>query len=334
MLQSWVIMSVQGSGSRQLLRIDGRRIRAIREQKGLTQLYLASYVGVTTDTISRWENRKYPTIKRENAQKLAEALEVELEEILEREEEPTVPEPDHEGGESTRSRDASTPKLQLQWVKKGQVLVIGLLFVVIMVVLLYLGTGGKKEDVELVTATRTLPSYVAPGSLFPVVVEIGDPGHGTSVIVKETIPRSLTVAGYYPEASPLTLEKGAAHWIVSVPHGGLKFIYVLKVPDKTKMGKKLRFSGEIISKGARNTGVPIEGDVLTLVGPYHWADKDANSIIDDQEMLDAYDTFSQVEVLKPELDELEALWAKGKYKWAIRRMLFFGQQEGKDEGEK
>ena len=62
--------------------IDGGRIKAIREAKKLTQLYVASVVGVTTDTISRWENNRYPTIRRDNAEKLATALEVELEQIL------------------------------------------------------------------------------------------------------------------------------------------------------------------------------------------------------------------------------------------------------------
>ena len=65
--------------------INGNKIRLIREQKGLTQLYLATVVGVTTDTISRWENRRYPSIKLDNARKLAEALEVSLDELLENE---------------------------------------------------------------------------------------------------------------------------------------------------------------------------------------------------------------------------------------------------------
>ena len=46
--------------------------KEIREKKGLTQLYIATAVGVTTDTISRWENRRYPSIKTENGEKLAE----------------------------------------------------------------------------------------------------------------------------------------------------------------------------------------------------------------------------------------------------------------------
>ena len=67
--------------------IDAVAIRRIREEKRLTQLYVAKVVGVTTDTVSRWENNRYPTIMRDNALKLAEALEVDLAIILKQEEE-------------------------------------------------------------------------------------------------------------------------------------------------------------------------------------------------------------------------------------------------------
>ncbi|MBE0595835.1 MAG: helix-turn-helix transcriptional regulator, partial [Desulfuromonadales bacterium] len=64
--------------------LDGTAIRRIREEKKLTQLYVAKVVGVTTDTVSRWENNRYPSIKRDNALKLAEALEVSLADILQK----------------------------------------------------------------------------------------------------------------------------------------------------------------------------------------------------------------------------------------------------------
>ncbi|HSH14379.1 MAG TPA: helix-turn-helix transcriptional regulator, partial [Desulfurivibrionaceae bacterium] len=70
------------AGGPPMVRIDGAKARRIRENKGLTQLYVATVVQVTTDTISRWENRRYPTIKKENAEKLAEALGVELPALL------------------------------------------------------------------------------------------------------------------------------------------------------------------------------------------------------------------------------------------------------------
>ncbi|MGB3225713.1 MAG: helix-turn-helix transcriptional regulator, partial [Desulforhopalus sp.] len=79
-----------------MVKIDGAKIKLLREQQGLTQLYLATAVEVTTDTISRWENRRYPSIKKDNGLKLAEALNVQLEEILEApEEEQTESSPCH-----------------------------------------------------------------------------------------------------------------------------------------------------------------------------------------------------------------------------------------------
>ncbi len=71
------------AGPMSMVKIDGAKIKQLREQQGLTQLYLATAVEVTTDTISRWENRRYPSIKRDNGLKLAEALNVPLEDILE-----------------------------------------------------------------------------------------------------------------------------------------------------------------------------------------------------------------------------------------------------------
>ncbi len=71
--------------------IDGEAIRQIREEKRLTQLYVSKVVGVTTETVSRWENKRYPTIRRDNAIKLAEALEVDLKAILKQEVEEDVP---------------------------------------------------------------------------------------------------------------------------------------------------------------------------------------------------------------------------------------------------
>ena len=54
--------------------IDGAKVKELREKQGLTQLYMATVVGVTTETISRWENRRYPSIKGDNAEKLAGAF--------------------------------------------------------------------------------------------------------------------------------------------------------------------------------------------------------------------------------------------------------------------
>jgi len=61
--------------------IDGTKAKNIREAKKFTQLYVANVVGVTTDTISRWENNRYPSIRRDNAEKLVAAGRVAGQEI-------------------------------------------------------------------------------------------------------------------------------------------------------------------------------------------------------------------------------------------------------------
>ena len=64
------------------VKLDGDTVRRIREEKSLTQLYVAEVAGVSVDTVSRWENNRTQAVRRENAQGLARALEVELEAIL------------------------------------------------------------------------------------------------------------------------------------------------------------------------------------------------------------------------------------------------------------
>lgn len=59
----------------------GSRIRALREQKGLTQAQLGELVGVREKTVSRWENGRH-VIYTSNAKRLAVALDVDTYEIL------------------------------------------------------------------------------------------------------------------------------------------------------------------------------------------------------------------------------------------------------------
>ncbi len=46
-------MTMNNSGVA-MVRISGEKLRSLREQQELTQLYLATAVEVTTETISRW----------------------------------------------------------------------------------------------------------------------------------------------------------------------------------------------------------------------------------------------------------------------------------------
>ncbi len=306
-------------GSKSVVKIDGRRIKEIRESKGLTQLYVATFVGVTTDTISRWENRKYPRIKRENAQKLAEALEVSLEEILE--DEPDSTEPKKIQPNSTDN--GSTSKRQIA-------ILLGIFFLFGVSYLLFKWRYPKETSI-IVFAQRSLPTQVAPGSRFPVIITLKKPVEGrSSILIRETIPRTCELVGYFPKASAMTTDKNMIQWIFPISDKGLELIYVLRLSANGKMDKPLRFKGIVIPKGRPRTDLPIGGDTSAKIGPFHWADKDANGVIDDQEILDAFDRLGSIEQLQEELHNLEALWAGGTYAWDKEGMKFIAQKGDKD----
>src|SRR6056297_3659596 len=100
--------------------VDATALRRIREEKRLTQLYVSKVVGVTTDTISRWENNRYPTIRRENALKLAEALEVPLDALLLKPVEELQDEPEVQ------------KKSMFPWLVAGGLAVVVLIFLAVM----------------------------------------------------------------------------------------------------------------------------------------------------------------------------------------------------------
>ena len=136
--------------------IDGNVIRKIREEKRLTQLYVSKVVGVTTDTVSRWENNRYPTIMRDNALKLAEALEVDIDEILKQDE-------DLESVDSDNLSPEPKNKNWIYYLLLAGVALIGLLF-------LFLQPSSSPAPV--LQAKRLLPVFAAPGSRILVQVEL------------------------------------------------------------------------------------------------------------------------------------------------------------------
>ena len=154
------------SDSNQMIKIDGDKIRRLRESKGLTQLYLATYVGVTTDTISRWENKRYQTIKQSNAIKLAEALEVDLDVILDTGQVDLEPQ-----GKPVEQGSIPGPGQALPMLDRKKLLLGTFLFVFLLIAVSYffLNKQPKSTPVaRLVTAERIFPPHCAPNQLLPV----------------------------------------------------------------------------------------------------------------------------------------------------------------------
>lgn len=287
--------------SAQAVAIDGVQIRSIREAKKLTQLYVASVVGVTTDTISRWENNRYPTIKRDNAEKLATALEVELAEILRRDEElPEAVAPEATPHEA--SPPARRPRLYL-----------------VLVALLVLGTTIFLSFRFLVTppvAQRWLPGYAAPGGVIPVQIKVIRPTEGNrGFIVKETLPPGWRLVGALP--APTAGHGGEeVKWLVPGGAGAVTISYSVQVPPRLPLNGTATFGGQIVvhASGIARTE-QVGGDRMIRIGGIHWADQNADGRIDDNEIMPAYYLSEEMKGMVGDWKTIEAIWSGAGYRW-------------------
>ena len=185
------------SSSQAGVKINGEEIRRIREQKRLTQFYVSKVVGVTTDTVSRWENNRYPTIRKDNALKLAEALEVEFESLLQ------------QTGDAEQVIELTDePISALRKYKCLLILVVSLLAMVAVGYLLYSNLWPSAQ----IRATRYLPVYAAPGSSILVRVQV-ESEEAMKIILKEEIPPGWHYVASFPDASRVDNEHGVVRWI-------------------------------------------------------------------------------------------------------------------------
>jgi transcriptional regulator with XRE-family HTH domain len=285
--------------------VDGTRVRTIREEKRLTQLYVASVVGVTTDTISRWENNRYPTIKGDNAVKLADALEVTLSEILRQEEvlppadEPTEPEV-----------EAVPPPSRRRYLLLS-LPILGLILIALLLVRPW------EEDIS---AVRKLPYGTAPGMLLPVQigVERGDTRTG-GVIVREQLPQGWVLAGAAPPTAGQSTT-GEVKWLLPGGSSTTVISYTVRVPAEWPLGKRAAFDGRIaVEKDGLGNSTAIAGDRECEVNSHHWADADGDGRIDDREIMPAYYLTEEMKSLLADWPLVESIWSARGYEWDPQR---------------
>lgn len=279
--------------------VDGAALRRIREEKRLTQLYVSKVVGVTTDTVSRWENNRYPTIRRENAIKLAEALEVELDDIIKNDIR-TQP---------TKEKPGSRLLDKRSW------LVMAVFFVVLLLVWFFFSQRNVPLDAQL-QARRLLPLHVAPGHelLIQLVISAETPLKG--MILKEEFPPGWQFISADPEAASVDVSAGVARWIFRNPQSIFTVYYRLGVPDDVPLENVIDISGELVANPEGQQFVlPVSADQQVSIRPFHWADTNANYVIDDMEIL----VFSELTENTSELDDewylVEQIWHSGSYHW-------------------
>lgn len=308
-----------------MIKIDGTKIRRIREQNGLTQLYIATAVEVTTDTVSRWENRRYPSIKKENGLKLAQALEVTLEEILDSTEEspPAEPHPQpvtqDENAIQEPPATSSTHKFSpLLSFKTG--ILLSMMFLPLFAVLLYFLLFQEDEGAIQINARRTVsPNFIA-GQPLPIFIEVSSPDErSVSFILRENLPPGTSVLSTYPEISDKHKKNNSVQWLGNISKSAL-FIYTVSTPEH--FTGTISFDGILKSSSSDKIELTISGDHNSTASLYHWADKDQDNRISDEEILTIYDLTNSNEYPDIDMDLLEEIWLGDGYIWQPKKQQF------------
>lgn len=302
-------------GPMTMVKVDGAKIKYLRETQGLTQLYLATAVQVTTDTISRWENKKYPTIKKENGLKLAEALNVDLEELL------LPEEADDRGGASLDSPSTATldsappspppaePGNPAPAKRKLLLLFAGLaLAVAIPVGWLLLGGAGKPQ----LFAERELPRHCIAGQPFPVLIRVSgiSDSQPMTLIIKENLPANATVVKISPESSGGATKKDTVKWLKKVS-GPTTFAYLVTLAAGNS--DSYMFSGTASVSGDVTLPETIGGNQSISLGTHHWADSDGDNTISDDEILAVHDRYRDLQGIDIDIETIEAIWLGSGY---------------------
>jgi transcriptional regulator with XRE-family HTH domain len=308
--------------------LDGAAVRRIREEKRLTQLYVAKVVGVTTDTISRWENNRYPTVRRENLFKLAEALESPAHLLVKAD--VCALEKNEEGDNAAAI--SAVPEKTISGVRLVLYLVILALFLVVAGFLVYrwlIPPAAKSQgQTPAFTASRTLPRYAAPGMIIPVRLHLNVDDATKRYIIREHFPPGWEVIEASPPASSIDNQDGIARWIVKQGEKNSLIVYLIRVDARSPMGMIARFRGEIITNfDEKNQAIASVGETEMTVGPYNWSDLDGDNTIDDAEMLEASLAFEELEGVHLEWQELEHIWDAGHYRFDPARGRFIAEKE-------
>jgi transcriptional regulator with XRE-family HTH domain len=295
--------------------VSGEKIRRLRESQELTQLYLATAVEVTAETISRWERAGTPTIKKDNALKLATALQVDLSAIL----------ADRETEEAADSQEdvatgpaITTGRLPVLGGKKLLALLLLAGVTTLLTTLWLIRPSGK---IPTIRAERFLPSHTAAGQPFPVIIRItAEGGTSGSFLVQESLPFGCRVVSSSPQA--ILKEQQVIKWIQK--EGGNGIFSYLAVAENTKetTDEALIFSGTVKLRQKNYKELVTGGHSRLLLQPYHWADTNRDNRISDEEILAVYDDFAKVKDLPVDIDQIEEMWLGESYVFNKERNVF------------
>ncbi|MBM9519578.1 helix-turn-helix transcriptional regulator [Desulforhopalus vacuolatus] len=298
-----------------MVKIDGPTIKKLREQQGLTQLYVATAVSVTTDTISRWENGRYPSIKRENCIKLAETLGVPLKQLLLPEEEPVPAERPASETSSQPPVKETGEKIALQIMttsgrNQRKKLFFAAVLASLVLLLLLLFKFTLSPTTKTPEITRLAPAWSLPEGSLPVRITIVPQNkEPVTLILKENIAPETTISNVFPETAG-TSEGGEIRWLESVSDSDT-CSYILT--PHGELGTVISLHGSWATRGSSENTTA--GQQSITLGQYHWADENQDHVIDDREIILVYDRYSNVPGFEKGIDRIEDIWLGVGYRW-------------------
>ncbi len=193
--------------------------------------------------------------------------------------------------------------------------IIGSLGLLLLLAGYFLVESGKSVEIEI-TTERVLPRYAAPGNLIPVRVRLHVDGETRGFILRENFPPEWTVVEASPAASSLDPSEGTIRWIIKPGELQTTIAYIVRVASDAEIDNIGRFRGEVVAQpNGRSILFPVTGAQDVQVSPHIWADLDGDDIIDDGEMLQASETFDEMEGIHLDWKQLEAIWDAGRYRW-------------------
>lgn len=323
------------AGGVPMVNIDGARIRRLREEKGLTQLYVATVVGVTTDTISRWENRRYPNIKKENALKLAEALETQVADIVDHGQPASPTEPSSPQSSEPPKQDEPLPQppepepppalapaapqaasFKARFASFPVPVRLAGFILLALAILVFVRWYGPSEGESQVAAYRIVPEHATPGIPFPVVIEVTTSAtRPFSLILKETLPPACIPAQGKPRFVSQASDPPVLKWIDKISGEQAVYSYLAKLQPETEMETAHQFSGGVTVRSDDNPSIPISGTDSLQASPFHWADSNSDGRIDDEELLSVYEIYGGIEGLQFGKKLIEEIWTAKGYRW-------------------
>jgi len=282
------------------LQIDGDKIKRLREEHGVTQVYIAEVTGVSVDTVSRWENNRSPGVKRENAEALAAALEVEVSDILR---------------DDVVCADAPEDEFDSPQPRKNKTLLAAIFAAVALIVSAAVWKLSSPLPLEI-EPTRKLPAYTPPGTEIPVVIEVNVvSGKGRRIVLRETIPQGWKFIGSVAAPDQGPTNSGLIKWILDLDSGTRKIAYLVKSPSKAKEGTSFQFTGDVVVGGKDGAEVKIKGESRIDIEFVHWADIDADFQISDSEVLEALERLDAARGLELDPSAPRDLWGTDGYYW-------------------